>query len=132
MVTFESLQSRNDKIGIVGLGYVGLPLAVHLARHFEVLGFDLKTDRVAELRSGFDRTLEVADADLAAVKINFTSEGEDLGRCRLIIVAVPTPIDEHNNPDLSPLRSASVIVGRHVLRAHSEGDLPTETGRLFD
>jgi UDP-N-acetyl-D-glucosamine/UDP-N-acetyl-D-galactosamine dehydrogenase len=114
MVTFESLQSRKDKIGIVGLGYVGLPLAVHLARHFEVVGFDLKTDRVAELRSGFDRTLEVADADLTAVKINFTSEGEDLGRCRLIIVAVPTPIDEHNNPDLSPLRSASVIVGRHV------------------
>jgi UDP-N-acetyl-D-glucosamine/UDP-N-acetyl-D-galactosamine dehydrogenase len=114
MVTFESLQSRKDKIGIVGLGYVGLPLAVHLARHFEVVGFDLKTDRIAELRSGFDRTLEVADADLTAVKINFTSEGEDLGRCRLIIVAVPTPIDEHNNPDLSPLRSASVIVGRHV------------------
>ena len=114
MVTFESLQSRQDKIGIVGLGYVGLPLAVHLARHFEVVGFDLKTERVAELRSGFDRTLEVADADLAAVKINFTSEGDDLGQCRLIIVAVPTPIDEHNNPDLSPLRSASVIVGRHI------------------
>jgi UDP-N-acetyl-D-galactosamine dehydrogenase len=114
MVSFESLQSRKDKIGIVGLGYVGLPLAVHLARHFEVVGFDLKSERVAELRSGFDRTLEVADADLAAVKIDFTSEGEDLGRCRLIIVAVPTPIDEHNNPDLSPLRSASVIVGRHI------------------
>jgi UDP-N-acetyl-D-galactosamine dehydrogenase len=114
MVTFESLQSRKDQIGIVGLGYVGLPLAVHLARHFEVVGFDLKTDRVAELRSGIDRTLEVTDADLAAVKINFTSEGEDLGQCRLIIVAVPTPIDEHNNPDLSPLRSASVIVGRHL------------------
>ena len=114
MVTFESLQSRQDKIGIVGLGYVGLPLAVHLARHFEVVGFDLKTERVAELRSGFDRTLEVADADLAAVKINFTSDGDDLGQCRLIIVAVPTPIDEHNNPDLSPLRSASVIVGRHI------------------
>jgi UDP-N-acetyl-D-galactosamine dehydrogenase len=114
MITFETLQSRKDKIGIVGLGYVGLPLAVHLARHFEVVGFDLKTDRVAELRNGFDRTLEVADADLAAVKIDFTSEGEDLGRCRLIIVAVPTPIDEHNNPDFSPLRSASIIVGRHI------------------
>jgi UDP-N-acetyl-D-galactosamine dehydrogenase len=114
MVTFETLQSRKDKIGIVGLGYVGLPLAVHLARHFEVVGFDLKTDRIAELRNGFDRTLEVADADLAAAKINFTSAGEDLGNCRLIIVAVPTPIDEHNNPDFSPLRSASVIVGRHI------------------
>jgi UDP-N-acetyl-D-galactosamine dehydrogenase len=114
MVTFESLQSRKDKIGIVGLGYVGLPLAVHLARHFEVVGFDLKTDRIAELRSGFDRTLEVQDTDLAAAKIHFTSEGEDLGRCRLVIVAVPTPIDEHNNPDFAPLRSASVIVGRYI------------------
>ena len=114
MVTFESLQSRNDKIGIVGLGYVGLPLAVHLARHFDVVGFDLKTDRITELRSGFDRTLEVAGADLTAVPINFTSEGEELGRCRFIIVAVPTPIDEHNNPDMSPLCSASVIVGRHI------------------
>jgi UDP-N-acetyl-D-glucosamine/UDP-N-acetyl-D-galactosamine dehydrogenase len=114
MVTFESLQSRKDKIGIVGLGYVGLPLAVHLARHFDVVGFDLKTDRVAELNGGFDRTLEVADDELAAAQITFTSAGEDLGRCRLIIVAVPTPIDEYNNPDLSPMRSASVIVGRHM------------------
>jgi UDP-N-acetyl-D-glucosamine/UDP-N-acetyl-D-galactosamine dehydrogenase len=114
MVTFESLQSRNDKIGVVGLGYVGLPLAVHLARHFDVVGFDLKTDRITELSNGFDRTLEVADADLAAVTINFTSSGEELERCRLIIVAVPTPIDEHNNPDLSPLCSASCVVGRHI------------------
>jgi UDP-N-acetyl-D-galactosamine dehydrogenase len=114
MVTFESLQSRKDKIGIVGLGYVGLPLAVHLAHHFEVVGFDLKADRIAELRRGYDRTLEVKDAELTAVNIIFTSAEEDLGSCRLVIVAVPTPIDDYNNPDFTPLRSASVIVGRHI------------------
>jgi UDP-N-acetyl-D-galactosamine dehydrogenase len=114
MVTFESLQSREDKIGIVGLGYVGLPLAVHLARHFEVVGFDLKADRIAELHSGYDRTLEVKDAELTMAKIIFTSDEEDLGPCRLVIVAVPTPIDDYNNPDFAPLRSASVIVGRHI------------------
>jgi UDP-N-acetyl-D-glucosamine/UDP-N-acetyl-D-galactosamine dehydrogenase len=114
MITFESLQSRKDKIGVVGLGYVGLPLAVNLAHHFEVVGFDLKTDRIAELRSGVDRTLEVSDTDLAAAKVYYTSDEEDLDQCRLIIVAVPTPIDDYNNPDLTPLHSASVVVGRHI------------------
>ena len=114
MVTFESLQSRQDKIGIVGLGYVGLPLAVHLARHFEVVGFDLKTERIQELRRGFDRTLEVESNDLAAGRITYTSAGEELGTCRLIIVAVPTPIDDYNIPDFAPLRGASVTVGRHL------------------
>jgi UDP-N-acetyl-D-galactosamine dehydrogenase len=114
MVTFESLKARQDKIGVVGLGYVGLPLAVHLARHFEVVGFDLKTDRIAQLRSGFDRTLEIQGSELAAAGIAYTSAGEDLGQCRLIIVAVPTPIDDYNIPDLAPLRGASITVGRHI------------------
>jgi len=114
MVTFESLKARKDKIGVVGLGYVGLPLAVHLSRHFEVVGFDLKTQRIDELRSGFDRTLEVEASELAAAAITYTSAGEDLGLCRLIIVAVPTPIDGYNIPDFAPLRGASVTVGRHI------------------
>jgi len=114
MVTFESLKSRQDKIAIIGLGYVGLPLAVHLAAHFDVVGFDLKVDRIAELQDGYDRTLEVAGADLSAATIKFTSISEDLTQCRLIIVAVPTPIDDYNIPDLSPLRSASMIAGNHL------------------
>lgn len=114
MVTFESLMSREDKIGVVGLGYVGLPLAVHLAGHFAVVGFDLKTDRIAELRNGYDRTLEVEAAELSATDITYTSAGEDLGQCRLIIVAVPTPIDAYNIPDLGPLRGASITVGQHI------------------
>ena len=114
MVTFESLKGRQDKIGVVGLGYVGLPLAVHLARHFDVVGFDLKAERIAELRQGFDRTLEVESGELTAAGITYTSAGEELSPCRLIIVAVPTPIYDYNIPDFAPLRGASVTVGRHL------------------
>jgi UDP-N-acetyl-D-galactosamine dehydrogenase len=114
MVTIESLKARQDKIGVVGLGYVGLPLAIHLSRYFDVVGFDLKTERIEELRKGYDRTLEVEKDELAATQMAYTSSGEDLGRCRLIIVAVPTPIDDYNIPDFAPLRSASITVGRHM------------------
>ena len=114
MVTFDSLASRQDRIAVVGLGYVGLPLAVHLAEHFDVVGFDLKQERIRELRAGHDRTLEVDSAQLARSKVTFTHQAEDLAACRLIIVAVPTPIDAHNIPDLSPLRGASTAAGRHL------------------
>jgi len=115
MVTFESLAAREDRIAVVGLGYVGLPLAVHLAAHFEVVGYDLKASRIAELQAGRDRTLEVSEADLKAAAIHYTSDPKALSGCRLIIVAVPTPIDEYRIPDLSPLRSASAIVGEHMV-----------------
>ena len=83
MVTFESLISRENKIAVVGLGYVGLPLAVHLAAHFDVVGFDLKTDRIKELASGIDRTLEVTDAQLNQADIHYTDSPEAFGDCRL-------------------------------------------------
>jgi UDP-N-acetyl-D-glucosamine/UDP-N-acetyl-D-galactosamine dehydrogenase len=114
MVTFESLKGREEKIAVVGLGYVGLPLAVHLAAHFEVVGFDLNAKRVAELQNGHDRTLEVDAATLAASAARYTSAPDDLAACRLIIVAVPTPIDAHKIPDLTPLHSASITVGKHL------------------
>lgn len=114
MTDFESFKNREDKIAIVGLGYVGLPLAVHLSMHFEVVGYDLKTARIAELTDGHDRTLEVTDAELADAKVEFTSDPEKLKDCQLIIVAVPTPIDEYRIPDLGPLRGASEIVGRNL------------------
>jgi UDP-N-acetyl-D-galactosamine dehydrogenase len=114
MVTFEALKTHEDKIAVVGLGYVGLPLAVHLSQFFDVVGFDLKDDRVAQLRNGHDRTLEVDDRHLAGANVAFTSKPEDLSRCRLIIVAVPTPIDKYNNPDLSPLQKASTMAGHHL------------------
>lgn len=112
MVTFKSLKARQDKIAVVGLGYVGLPLAVHMAAHFDVVGFDLNEKRLAELRNGHDRTLEVDDGALAKAQIEFTHAESDLSQCRFIIVAVPTPIDEYNIPDLAPLRGASLTTGR--------------------
>jgi UDP-N-acetyl-D-glucosamine/UDP-N-acetyl-D-galactosamine dehydrogenase len=114
MVTFESLLARQDKIAVVGLGYVGLPLAVHLSAHFDVVGFDLKAERIAELKAGKDRTLEVSTDELARAAITYTHEGEALSQCRLIIVAVPTPIDQYNIPDLSPLRGASQTAGQYM------------------
>lgn len=114
MVTMEDLESRRTGVAVVGLGYVGLPLAVHLARHFDVVGYDLKQDRVDELVAGRDRTLEVDEAALRAAGIHFTTRPEDLARCRLLIVAVPTPIDDHRIPDLNPLRGAARTVGAHL------------------
>ena len=114
MITFDSLAARESAIAVVGLGYVGLPLAVHLAAYFDVVGFDLKADRIKELQSGFDRTLEVEEQQLQQVRIRYTDEPGDLSVCRLIIVAVPTPIDDFRIPDLGPLRGASKIVGRHL------------------
>ncbi len=115
MISFESLQSHADRIGVIGLGYVGLPLAVHLAKYFAVTGYDLKEQRVSELVSGYDRTLEVTRPDLADVEILFTCDPQKLSDCRLMIVAVPTPIDDHRIPDLKPLKSASLAVGRQIV-----------------
>jgi len=116
MLTFESLIDKQEKIAVVGLGYVGLPLAVHMSRYFDVVGYDLKTDRVQELREGHDRTLEVSDEDLANAPVAYTNDASTLSQCRLVIVAVPTPIDEFNIPDLSPLRGSSSTVGKHLTR----------------
>jgi len=114
LITFDSLEARRNKIAVVGLGYVGLPLAVQLSAYFEVVGFDLKTERIQELQSGFDRTLEVPDSQLGKAGLVYTDKPDDLADCRLMIVAVPTPIDEFRIPDLGPLRGASKTVGRHL------------------
>lgn len=116
MLIFDSLKNREDKIAIVGLGYVGLPLAVVFADHFDVVGYDRNQDRVAELISGVDRTLEVDHDTLARTSIDFTSDPEALAACRLIIVCVPTPIDQYNIPDFRPLRGASMAVGKNLQR----------------
>ena len=103
---------ENLKIGIIGLGYVGLPLAVELDRHFHTIGFDIKKERIAELKTGHDSTLEVDDADLKnAGELSFTTDPEDLADCNFFIVTVPTPIDRHKRPDLKPLISASKSIG---------------------
>lgn len=114
MITFESLCEKKDRIAVLGLGYVGLPLAVHLSEHFEVTGYDLNAGRIEELKAGHDRTLEINEKKLLTADIFYTSNAKDLSKCRLIIVAVPTPIDEYRIPDLNPLKSASSIVGKNI------------------
>ena len=115
-LSFESFLNKTEKIAIVGLGYVGLPLAVHLSRHFSVAGYEVNTNRIAELQAGHDSTREVTDSDLQSSTLDFTSAPEALFSCRLIIVAVPTPIDDAKTPDLTHIRSAAVTVGRHLSR----------------
>lgn len=102
----------NEAISVIGLGYVGLPLAVEFGKGRRVVGFDINTARVQELKDGHDRTLEVEDSDLrSAKKLVFTDNPTDLGKCRIFIVTVPTPIDEANRPDLTPLIKASETIG---------------------
>jgi UDP-N-acetyl-D-galactosamine dehydrogenase len=101
-----------EKIGIIGLGYVGLPLAVEFGKALDVIGFDINKERIEELKKGFDRTREVEGIDLAAAKkLVFTSNLNDLKSANYFIVTVPTPVDEYKKPDLTPLLSASKTVG---------------------
>lgn len=101
-----------EKIGIIGLGYVGLPLAVEFGKIVETVGFDINQDRINELRAGHDRTLEVTSQELSEAKmISFSHDVEVLRTLNHFIVTVPTPVDEFKNPDLSPLISASKTVG---------------------
>ena len=116
MVTFEELAKGTSPLAVVGLGYVGLPLAVAFSRHMPVLGFDISARRIEELRKGHDRTNEVIDEALATASIQYTSDPAELARAAVIVVAVPTPIDEHRAPDLTPVVGASRTVGRHMSR----------------
>jgi len=110
----EKLRSRHSPIAVVGLGYVGLPLAVALGKHYEVLGYDISSERIELLRHHRDPSQELTEEELRGASIHYTDDAADLGRAPLIIVAVPTPIDENKNPDLSPLENASRSVGEHL------------------
>jgi UDP-N-acetyl-D-glucosamine/UDP-N-acetyl-D-galactosamine dehydrogenase len=115
--TAPGFSLRNCRIGVIGLGYVGLPLAVEFGKQYETSGFDVNPDRIAELRRGKDRTLEVKPGELKTAKrLRFTTELRDLGACRVFIVTVPTPIDADKRPDLRPLERASESVGKVLKR----------------
>jgi len=109
--------NSSKKLAVIGLGYVGLPLAVEFGKYYDVVGFDINQTRIAELRAGKDVTLEVASADLLAAKqLSFSSDLNDIAACNIYIVTVPTPVDKVNRPDLTPLQKASETVGK-VLKA---------------
>ena len=111
---------KESRIGIIGLGYVGLPLAVELGKHYPTKGLDINAPRVAELQAGKDSTLEVeADELKLATQLSYTSNPDDLADCNVYIVTVPTPIDKAKRPDLSPLEGASHTVGKLL----SKGDV---------
>jgi UDP-N-acetyl-D-galactosamine dehydrogenase len=113
----RELSLRNCRIGVIGLGYVGLPLAVEFGRHYQTTGFDIDPGRIAELKRGVDRTLETDRRELAAAKqLRFTGEVRDLRSCRVYVVTVPTPIDADKRPDLVPLERASATVAKVLKR----------------
>src|SRR5690554_2541639 len=108
------------RLGIIGLGYVGLPLAAEFGKYRPVVGFDIDSQRIEELRSGVDQTLEVSSAELAAAQqLTFSADPEDLRDCNVYIVTVPTPINGQKQPDLTPLISASRTLGQVV----GQGDI---------
>jgi len=107
----------STKIAVVGLGYVGLPLAVEFGRQFDTTGFDISSERVDELRAGRDHTQETPPEELAAAsQLRFTTDIGDLAGCNVFIVTVPTPVDEANRPDMRPLESASASIGSVLKR----------------
>ncbi len=111
------IQLDNAKLAVIGLGYVGLPLAVEFGKHRPTLGFDINTKRVAELQSGQDHTLEVEPEELqSAQHLSYSTDLEALRACNVFIVTVPTPIDKHKQPDLTPLIKASETIGKVLKR----------------
>ena len=110
------MKNKNEiKIAIIGLGYVGLPLAVAFAEHYAVIGFDLNKTRIQQLKAGNDVTLEVSNAELQALnQLQYSDDASAIADCNYYIVTVPTPVDAHKRPDLTPLEKASVTVGNHL------------------
>lgn len=110
---YSDLISGKEKLAVVGLGYVGMPLAVEFAKHVEVIGYDINEQRVNEYKNGVDSTNEVGDA-IRKTTVQFSSDPRVLNDSRFIIVAVPTPVNDDNSPDLRPVQGASRLVGEHI------------------
>ena len=109
------IKLEDAKIGIVGLGYVGLPLAVEFGKHYETVGFDINEQRVKALNTGVDETLEVSSQEMQVSQfLRYTNNSVDLFECDVYIVTVPTPIDQSKRPDLTPLEAASRLVGQFI------------------
>ena len=116
MELYEKLVSGEEKLSLVGLGYVGMPIAVAFAGKAEVIGFDLNKEKIALYRSGIDPTNEVGDDVIAATSVDFTDDETRLKEARFHIVAVPTPVNPDHTPDLTPVEGASRILGRNLMK----------------
>ena len=111
----EKLVSGQEKLALIGLGYVGMPIAVEFAKHVKVIGFNHNEKRIQQYRSGIDPTHEVGDDAIRSTTVDFTSDEKRLSEARFLIVAVPTPIKEDKTPDLEPVENASRIIGRNIV-----------------
>lgn len=111
---YDRLICGRDKLALVGLGYVGMPIAVEFAKHIRVIGFDLNAKKIELYKKGIDPTNEVGDEGIKKSAVEFTADETRLKEAKFIIVAVPTPVKEDNSPDLGPIESASEIVGRNI------------------
>jgi len=109
------MKYQDLKIAVIGMGYVGLPLAVEFAKKIKVFGFDINSERIIQLKKGYDITNEVSKNNITKLKkIKFTSTLSELKDCKVYIVTVPTPVDNHNKPDLVPLINATYLVSRVI------------------
>lgn len=116
MGLYEKIVAKEEKISLVGLGYVGMPIAVAFARKVDVIGFDLNAEKIALYQSGIDPTREVGDEVIKNTKVEFTSDELKLREAKFHIVAVPTPVNSDHTPDLSPVEGASRILGRNLTK----------------
>lgn len=116
MSLYERINSGEEKIALVGLGYVGMPIAVTFAKKVKVIGFDLNVAKVELYKQGIDPTKEVGDEGIKATSVEFTSDEKKLQEAKFIIVAVPTPVNTDHTPDLTPVIGASEIVGRNITK----------------
>ena len=113
---YEKIKNREEKIALVGLGYVGMPIAVEFSKHVNVIGFDINKAKVEAYKRGEDPTQEVGNAAIASCSVDWTSDEKRLREAKFIIVAVPTPINDDTTPDLSPVVGSSTIVGRNLTK----------------
>ena len=113
---YDHIVNRKEKISLVGLGYVGMPIAVSFSKKAEVIGFDVNKAKIELYKSGIDPTKEVGDEAIAACTVEFTADETQLRRAKFHIVAVPTPVNKDNTPDLSPVIGASTVLGRNLTK----------------
>lgn len=116
MKLYEKILNREEKIALVGLGYVGMPIAVEFAKHVDVIGFDINKAKVEAYKRGEDPTQEVGDEAIKASKVEWTYDEKKLREAKFIIVAVPTPVNDDTTPDLTPVIGSSEIVGRNLTK----------------
>lgn len=116
MSLYERILSRDEKIALVGLGYVGMPIAVAFAKHADVIGFDLNEEKIALYKNGFDPTNEIGSEGIKETTVDFTADETRLREAKFIIVAVPTPVNTDHTPDLTPVIGASELIGRNLTK----------------